>query len=126
MTKEEILEAIDNMKVLELHELVEAIKEKYGVTAAVPMVAMAGMAGPAAGEAAAEAEKSTYDVIITEAGQQKIQVIKALKEVTGLGLKEAKDLVDAAPKAVKENCSEEEANKIREALEAAGASVEIK
>lgn len=126
MTKEEILEAIDNMKVLELHELVEALKEKYGVTAAVPMMAMAGAVGPGAGEAAAEAEKSTYDVIITEAGQQKIQVIKALKEVTGLGLKEAKDLVDAAPKAVKENCSEEEANKIREALEAAGASIEVK
>jgi len=126
VTKEEILEAIDNMKVLELHELVEALKEKYGVTAAVPMMAMAGAVGPGAGEAAAEAEKSTYDVIITEAGQQKIQVIKALKEVTGLGLKEAKDLVDAAPKAVKENCSEEEANKIREALEAAGASIEVK
>lgn len=126
MTKEEILEAIDTMTVMELHELVEALKEKYNVTAAAPMMAMGAMPAAAADAGEAAQEKSTYDVIITEAGQQKIQVIKALKEVIGVGLKEAKELVDAAPKAVKENCTEEEANKIKEALEAVGATVELK
>lgn len=126
MTKEEILEAIDTMTVMELHELVEALKEKYNVTAAAPMMAMGAMPAAATDAGEAAQEKSTYDVIITEAGQQKIQVIKALKEVIGVGLKEAKELVDAAPKAVKENCTEEEANKIKEALEAVGATVELK
>lgn len=126
MTKEEILEAIDTMTVMELHELVEALKEKYSVTAAAPMMAMGAMPAAATDAGEAAQEKSTYDVIITEAGQQKIQVIKALKEVIGVGLKEAKELVDAAPKAVKENCTEEEANKIKEALEAVGATVELK
>lgn len=125
MTKEEILEAIDSMTVMDLHQLVEALKEKYNVTAAAPMMAMAGMP-MAAGDGEAAPEKSTYDVIISEAGQQKIQVIKAVKEAIGIGLKEAKELVDAAPKAVKENCTEEEANKIKEALEACGATVELK
>ena len=125
MTKEEILEAIDSMTVMDLHQLVEALKEKYNVTAAAPMMAMAGMP-MAAGEGDAAPEKSTYDVIISEAGQQKIQVIKAVKEAIGIGLKEAKELVDAAPQAVKENCTEEEASKIKEALEACGATVELK
>ena len=125
MTKEEILEAIDSMTVMDLHQLVEALKEKYNVTAAAPMMAMAGMP-MAAGDGEAAPEKSTYDVIISEAGQQKIQVIKAVKEAIGIGLKEAKELVDAAPQAVKENCTEEEANKIKEALEACGATIELK
>ena len=125
MTKEEILEAIDSMTVMDLHQLVEALKEKYNVTAAAPMMAMAGMP-MAAGDGEAAPEKSTYDVIISEAGQQKIQVIKAVKEAIGIGLKEAKELVDAAPKAVKENCTEEEANKIKEPSEACGATIELK
>jgi large subunit ribosomal protein L7/L12 len=125
MDKDQILEAIDSMSVMELHELVEALKEKYNVTAAAPMMAMAG-APAAGGDGDGAPEKSTYDVIINEAGQQKIQVIKALKEAIGVGLKEAKELVDAAPKAVKEDCDEEEANKIKEALEGVGATVELK
>ncbi len=124
MTKEEFLEAIDKMTVLELHELVEALKEKYDVTAAAPMM-MGPMMPMAGGEAAAE-EKSTYEVVLSEVGQQKIAVIKAVREATGLGLKEAKELVDAAPKAIKEDATEEEANKLKDALEAAGATVELK
>lgn len=124
MTKEEILEAIENMTVLELSELVKAMEEKFGVSAAAP-VAMAAMPGaPAAAEQ--EEEQTEFDVILTSAGQKKIQVIKVVREVTGLGLKEAKALVDEAPKAVKEAVSKDEAEEIKNKLEEAGASVEIK
>ncbi|AEE92280.1 MAG: 50S ribosomal protein L7/L12 [Tepidanaerobacter acetatoxydans] len=125
MTKEEIISAIENMTVLELSELVKDLQERFGVTAAAP-VAMA--AAPAAGGAAeaAEAEQTEFDVVLTAAGDQKIKVIKVVREITGLGLKEAKDLVDGAPKAVKEKVSKEEAEQIKEKLAEVGASVEIK
>lgn len=119
MTIEQILEAIENMKVLELNELVEAAEEKFGVSASAPvMVAAAG------GDAAAE--KTEFDVILVDAGSSKVNVIKAVREITGLGLKEAKELVDGAPKAVKEAAAKEEADQIKEKLEAAGAKVEVK
>ncbi len=124
MTKEEIIEAIENMTVLELSELVKELEEKFGVTAAAP-VAMA--AAPAAGGAgAAEDEKTEFDVVLAEIGAQKIKVIKAVREITGLGLKEAKDLVDNAPKAVKEGVSKEDAEELKTKLEEVGAKVEIK
>ena len=122
MTKEEIMQAIEEMTVLELSELVKAMEEKFGVSAAAP-VAVA--AAPVAGGAAAE-EKTEFDVILANAGASKVGVIKAVREVTGLGLKDAKDLVDNAPKALKEGASKEEAEQIKEKLEAAGASVELK
>jgi len=119
MTIEQILEAIENMKVLELNELVKAAEEKFGVSASAPvMVAAAG------GDAAAE--KTEFDVILVDAGSSKVNVIKAVREITGLGLKEAKELVDGAPKAVKEAAAKEEADQIKEKLEAAGAKVEVK
>ncbi|WP_101773596.1 50S ribosomal protein L7/L12 [Peptostreptococcus faecalis] len=121
MTIEQILEAIENMKVLELNELVKAAEEKFGVSAAAPVA----VAGAAAGGAAAE-EKSEFDVILTSAGSSKVGVIKEVRGITGLGLKEAKEVVDNAPKAVKEGVSKEEAEQIKEKLEAAGASVEVK
>lgn len=124
MTTEEILEAISNMTVLEVSELVKAMEEKFGVTAAAP-VAVA--AGPAAGGAAeAVEEQSEFDVILTGFGDKKIAVIKEVRGVTGLGLKEAKELVEAGNAAVKEGVSKEEANSIKEKLEAAGATIEIK
>lgn len=124
MTKDQIMEAIENMSVLELSELVKALEEKFGVTAAAPM---AMMAAPVAGDAApAAAEKTEFDVILASAGDKKIGVIKVVRELTGLGLKEAKDLVDNAPKAVKEAVSKEEAEDIKAKLEEAGASVELK
>ena len=126
-TKEEILDAISNMTVLELSELLKDFEEKFGVTAAAP-VAVAGMAPAAAGgggEAAAE-EQSEFDVILTAAGDKKIQVIKEVRTLTNLGLKEAKDLVDGAPKPVLEKVSKEDAEKAKAALEAAGGSVEVK
>lgn len=124
MTKVEIISAIESMSVLELVELVKAIEEKFGVSAQMP-VAVA--AAPAQGGGAAEADtKTEFDVIITEAGSQKVQVIKVVKEITGLGLKEAKELVDAAPKAVKEKVSEEEANQLKDKLAAVGAVIDIK
>lgn len=124
LTKEEILEAIENMTVLELSELVKALEEKFGVSAAAPV---AQVAVPAAGAAAAEAEEQTeFNVILASAGDKKIQVIKVVREVTGLGLKEAKDLVDGAPKPVKEGVSKEEAEALKAKLEEAGATVEIK
>ncbi|GGJ01204.1 50S ribosomal protein L7/L12 [Alicyclobacillus cellulosilyticus] len=124
MTIENILEAIDKMTVLELNELVKAIEEKYGVTAAAP-VAVVG--GAAAGGAAEEVvEQTEFDVILTNAGASKINVIKVVREITGLGLKEAKDLVDGAPKPVKEKVSKEEAEAIKAKLTEAGATVEIK
>ncbi|WAH37382.1 50S ribosomal protein L7/L12 [Alicyclobacillus dauci] len=122
MTKEEILESVKNMTVLELNELVKAIEEEFGVTAAAP-VAIAGGAG--AGEGGA-AEQTEFDVILASAGGSKIGVIKVVREITGLGLKEAKEVVDNAPKAVKEKVSKEDAESIKAKLEEAGASVEIK
>ncbi|AEM79612.1 50S ribosomal protein L7/L12 [Thermoanaerobacter wiegelii] len=125
MNKEEILEAIKNMTVLELAELVKALEEEFGVSAAAP-VAVA--AAPAAGvPAAAPAEEKTeFDVILQEVGSDKIKVIKVVREVTGLGLKEAKDLVESAPKPVKEGVSKDEANQIKAKFEEVGAKVEIK
>ena len=122
MTKEEIMQAIENMTVLELSELVKEMEEKFGVSAAAP-VAVA--AAPAAGAAAAE-EKSEFDVILASAGDKKINVIKVVREVTGLGLKEAKAVVDGAPAPVKEGISKEEADALKAKLEEAGATVELK
>ena len=122
MNKEQIMEAIENMTVLELSELAKALEEKFGVSAAAP-VAMA--AAPVAGAAAAE-EKSEFDVILASAGASKINVIKAVREATGLGLKEAKELVDGAPKAVKEKVSKADADALKAKLEEAGATVEVK
>ena len=125
-TKEEILDSIGALTVLELKELLDAFEERFGVTAAAP-VAVAAAAPAGGGAAAAEVEeKDEFDVILTGAGAQKIQVIKAVRELTSLGLKEAKDLVDAAPKPVKEGVNREEADKIKAALEEQGAKVEIK
>jgi large subunit ribosomal protein L7/L12 len=123
-TKEEILDAIASMSVLELSELLKDFEEKFGVTAAAP-VAVA--AAPAAGGGAeAVEEKDEFDVVLTGAGDKKIQVIKEVRALTNLGLKEAKDLVDGAPQTVIENASKEDAEKAKAALEAAGASVELK
>ena len=122
MTNEEILEAIGNLTVLELSELVKAAEEKFGVSAAAPVAVAA--AAPAAGGAAAE--KSEFDVVLTDAGASKINVIKAVREATGLGLKEAKALVDGAPAPVKEGVSKADAEDLKGKLEAAGATVELK
>ena len=130
LDKDQILEAIDNMTVLELSELVKAFEERYGVTAAAPVAVAAGT--PAAGDGAAAAggaaaeEQTEFDAVLTEVGANKILVIKAVRELTGLGLKEAKDLVDAAPKAVKEGVTKEEAEQVKEKLAEAGATVEVK
>lgn len=120
-----ILESIENMTVLELSNLVKAIEERFGVSAQAPVVAAVG-APAAAGGAAAEEEKSEFDVVLTAAGEKKIQVIKVVRSVTSLGLKEAKDLVDGAPNAVKEGVSKEEAEELRKKLEEVGATVEVK
>lgn len=120
MTKEQIIEAVKEMTVLELNDLVKAIEEEFGVTAAAP-VAVAGAAG---GEAAAE--KTEFDVVLASAGSQKIKVIKVVREITGLGLKEAKEMVDNAPKSLKEGVSKEEAEEIKAKLEEVGAGVEVK
>ena len=122
MNKEQIIEAIKAMSVLELNELVKACEEEFGVSAAA---AVAVAAGPAAG-AAAEEEKTEFDVILAAAGSEKIKVIKVVREITGLGLKEAKELVDTAPKPVKEAASKAEADEIKAKLEEVGASVELK
>jgi large subunit ribosomal protein L7/L12 len=126
VTKEQIIEAIKNMSVLELVELINAIKEEFGVSD-MPVVAAAGVAvgGAQAGGEAVE-EKTEFDVILKSPGSKKIQVIKVVREITGLGLKEAKELVDGAPKPVKEGVSKEEAEEIKKKLEEAGAEVEIK
>jgi large subunit ribosomal protein L7/L12 len=128
MSKDQILEAIDGMTVLELSELVKAFEERYGVTAAAPAAAAAAPAASSDGGAAAAApeEQTEFDAVLTEVGPNKILVIKAVRELTGLGLKEAKDLVDAAPKAVKEGVAKEEAEAVKEKLAEAGASVEVK
>ncbi|MFJ7738022.1 50S ribosomal protein L7/L12 [Lysinibacillus sp. NPDC097287] len=119
MNKEQILEAIKAMTVLELNDLVKAIEEEFGVTAAAPVAVVAG------GAAAAE-EKTEFDVVLASAGAEKIKVIKAVREITGLGLKEAKEVVDNAPKALKEGISKDEAEGIKAKLEEVGASVEVK
>src|SRR5687768_10660183 len=125
-TKEEILDAIGSMTVLELSELLKDFEEKFGVTAAAP-VAVAGVAAGGGGEAAAaEEEKDEFDVVLTGAGDKKIQVIKEVRALTNLGLKEAKDLVDSAPKAVLEKVTKEDAEKAKAQLEGAGATVELK
>jgi large subunit ribosomal protein L7/L12 len=124
MTNEEILNAIAEMSVLELSELVKAIEEKFGVSAAAPVAVAAG-AAPAAAGAAAE-EKTEFDVILASAGDAKIGVIKVVREATGLGLKDAKALVDGAPKPVKEGVAKEEAEALKAKLEEAGATVELK
>jgi large subunit ribosomal protein L7/L12 len=125
-TKEEILDSIANLSVLELSELLKDFEEKFGVTAAAPVAAVA--AAPAGGAPAAEAEeeKDEFDVVLTAAGDKKINVIKEVRSLTSLGLKEAKDLVDNAPKPILEKANKEDAEKAKEALEAAGASVELK
>lgn len=122
MNKDQIMEAIEGMTVLELAELVKALEEKFGVSAAAPMAVAA---APAAAAAAVE-EKTEFDVILASAGAQKIQVIKVVRELTGLGLKEAKDLVDGAPKPVKEGISQADADAVKAKLEEAGAVVEVK
>lgn len=124
MTKEQIIEAIKEMSVLELNDLVTACEEEFGVSAAAP-VAVAAAPGAAAG-GAAEEEQTEFDVILSSFGDAKIKVIKAVREITGLGLKEAKDLVDGAPKPGKEAVTKEEAEEIKTKLEEVGASVEVK
>ena len=119
MNIDEIISSIEGMSVLELNELVKACEEKFGVSAAAPVAAAGAAAAPAE-------EKTEFDVILKEVGDQKIKVIKAVREITGLGLKEAKDLVDAAPKTVKEGVSKEEADQLKAKIEEFGATVEIK
>jgi len=123
-TKEEILDAIAGMSVLELSELLKDFEEKFGVTAAAPVAAAA--AAPAGDAGEEEEEQTSFDVVLTEVGDKKIQVIKEVRALTNLGLKDAKDLVDGAPQSVLEGASKEDADKAKEALEAAGASVEVK
>jgi large subunit ribosomal protein L7/L12 len=128
LSKDQILEAIDGMTVLELSELVKAFEERYGVTAAAP-VAVAAAAPAAGGDGAAPAaseEQTEFEAVLTDVGPNKILVIKAVRELTGLGLKEAKDLVDAAPKAVKEGVNREDADAVKEKLAEAGATVEVR
>jgi large subunit ribosomal protein L7/L12 len=126
ITKEQVFEFIDNMTVLEVSKFIKEFEERYGVTAAAP-VALAAIPGAAAGAAVPEAEeKTSFDVILAAAGEKKIQVIKIVRELTGLGLKEAKDLVDGAPKPVKTAVTKEEADSIKAKLEEQGATVELK
>jgi len=125
VTIDDVLESIDNWTVLDLNKLVKGIEEKYGVSAAAP-VAVAAVAAPAGGGAAAAEEKTEFSVILAGAGEKKIQVIKEVRAITGLGLKEAKDLVDGAPKPVKEGVSKAEAEEIKKKLVDAGATVELK
>jgi len=122
VTKDDVIEFVSNMSVLELSDLVKELEEKFGVSAAMPMAA-----APAGGSAPVEAEEKTeFDVMLSEVGEKKIQVIKAIRAITGLGLKEAKGLVDEAPKPVKEGVSKEEAEDIKKQLEEAGATAEVK
>jgi large subunit ribosomal protein L7/L12 len=125
MAVDKIFDELGKMSVLELVELKNKIEEEWGVTAAAP-VAVAAPGGGGGGDGAAAEEKTSFDVVLTEAGGQKIQVIKVVRAVTGLGLKEAKDLVDSAPKPVKEGAAQEEADQIKAQLEEAGATVELK
>ena len=123
-TKEEILDAIAEMSVLELSELLKDFEEKFDVTAAAPVAVAA--AAPAGDDSDEEEEQDSFDVVLTDAGEKKIQVIKEVRALTNLGLKDAKDLVDGAPNAVMEGVSKEDAEKAKEALEAAGAAIELK
>jgi large subunit ribosomal protein L7/L12 len=123
VTKEQVIDFISNMSVLDLAELVKELEEKFGVSAAAPMAVAA---GPAAGAAPAEEEKDEFDVVLTGAGDKKINVIKTVRAATGLGLKEAKELVDGAPQNVKEGLPKAEAEELKKQLEEAGASVELK
>lgn len=123
VTKEEILETISNMTVMDVVELIDAMEEKFGVSAAVPMAAAA---APAASAEAAAEEKTEFDVVLTSFGSNKVQVIKVVRTITGLGLKEAKDLVEGAPSPIKEGVSKDDAEGIKKQLEEAGASVEVK
>jgi len=124
VSKEQILDAISNMSVLDVVDLVKQMEDKFGVTAAAPMAVAAAGAGPAA--AAAAEEKTEFTVVLKAAGDKKVEVIKAVRAVTSLGLKEAKDLVEGAPQNVKEGVNKDEAAKIKKELEAAGATVEVK
>jgi large subunit ribosomal protein L7/L12 len=130
LTQDQLLEAIDTMTVLELSQFIKAFEDRYGVTAAAPAVAAApaaaGSAGGAAAEAPAAEEQTEFSAVLSEVGPNKIPVIKVVRELTGLGLKEAKDLVDGAPKPVKEGVAREEAEKIKAALEEQGAKVDIR
>ena len=122
-TKEDVVSFIDNMTVLEMSEFVKELEDKYGVTAAAPAVAVA---APAAGGESAAEEKTEFDVILTAIGDKKIQVIKEVRTITGLGLKDAKDLVEAAPKTIKEGVKKEEAEEIQKKIEEVGGTVEVK
>ena len=126
ITKEQLIEHIANMTVLELSELVKELEEKFGVSAAAAAVAAAPAAGGAGGGEAAAEEKTEFDVVLDAAGEKKINVIKEIRAITGLGLKEAKEFVESAPKAVKEGCPKEEAEEIVKKLQEAGASASIK
>ena len=126
VTAEEIIESLDSMTVLDLANLVKALQEKYGVSAAAPAAAAAPAGGGGAAAPAAEEEKTEFDVVLTAAGDKKIAVIKVVREITGLGLKEAKEVVDSAPKSVKEGVSKEDAEKFKAMLEAEGGQVEVK
>ena len=126
VTKEDVIEFIANMSVLDLSELIKEMEEKFGVSAAAPVAMMAAGPGDAGGGAAAEEEQTEFDVILTAFGDKKIQVIKVVRSVTSLGLKEAKDLVDSAPKAVKEGIPKDEAEQIKASLEEVGAQIELK
>ncbi|HIN88171.1 MAG TPA: 50S ribosomal protein L7/L12 [Nitrospinaceae bacterium] len=123
VAKEDVVSFIDNMTVLEMSEFVKELEEKYGVTAAVPTVAVA--AAPGAADGAGE-EKTEFDVVLATVGDKKIQVIKEVRAITGLGLKDAKDLVEGAPKPIKEGIRKEEADEIKQKIEAAGGTVEVK
>jgi large subunit ribosomal protein L7/L12 len=125
LSHDEVLDAISNWTVLELSEFVKAFEEKFGVSAAAPVAVAAGPGG-GGGEAAVEEEKDEFDVVLNAAGDKKIQVIKEVRSLTSLGLKEAKDLVDSAPKAVLEKVNKEQATEAKDKLEAAGATVEVK
>jgi large subunit ribosomal protein L7/L12 len=126
LSSEDLISAIEEMTVLELNTLVKALEEKFGVSAAAPMMAAAPAAGAAAAGGEAAEEKTEFDVVLLGAGDKKIAVIKVVRELTGLGLKEAKDLVEGAPKAVKEGVAKEEAEEVKGKLEEAGAQVEVK
>ena len=126
ISKEELISAIEQMSVLDLADLVKALEERFGVSAAAPVMMGGGGGGAPAEAAAPEEEQTEFNVVLTEIGPNKIQVIKAVRELTSLGLKEAKDLVEAAPKAVKEAVTKDEANAAKEKLESAGAKAEVK
>ena len=126
MNREEVLNAVAEMSVLELSELIKYMEEKFGVSASAAVAVAAPAAGGAGGDAAGEEEKSEFDVVLSSFGDKKVGVIKAVRGITGLGLKEAKDLVESAPSAIKEGVSKDEAEEIKKQLEEAGGSVEVK